>query len=166
MEQYKSSKKGICQNSIHGVDEACESDSWTQSDGSRPEEDPHLHGVGETDFCVSQARQKKASGSERKLLSTLVLSSVPQAGRNEMKKGGKVTVSWRTDLGAAKRPTFKVGRVSRTLISVDRLQKTGQDVILSKKQPRSVNMRTVGTMSLRREKIHVHSGHVELGVDE
>ena len=45
------------------------------------------------------------------------------AGGNEIKKEGKVTVSWRTDLGAAKRPTFKVGRVSRTLISVDRLQK-------------------------------------------
>ena len=89
------------------------------------------------------------------------------AGGNEIKKEGKVTVSWRTDLGAAKRPTFKVGRVLRTLISVDRLQKKQvRDVILSKNQPRSVNMRTGGTMSLRRDKMHVHSGHVELGVDE
>ena len=52
------------------------------------------------------------------------------AGGNEIKKEGKVTVNWRTDLGTMKRGVFKVP-VSRTLISVDTLQETGHDVILT-----------------------------------
>ena len=131
------------------------------------EDDLHLFVVTEKPIFVFDKPDKKASESERKLLSTSVLSSVPQAGRNEIKKEGKVTVSWRTDLGAAKRPTFKGGRVSRTLISVDRLQKnrSGCD---SQEEPvtQCQHIRTGGTMSLTREKMHVHSGHVELGVDE
>ena len=43
-----------------------------------------------------------------------------------------VTVNWRTHLGTMKRGVFKVGPVSRTLISVDRLQETSHDVILTK----------------------------------
>ena len=62
-----------------------------------------------------------------------------------------MTVNWRTDLGTMKRGVFKVGPVSRTLISVDRLQETGHDVILKKNKPRIVNLRTGEVMSLRNE---------------
>ena len=64
------------------------------------------------------------------------------AGGNEIKKERKVTVNWWTDLGTMKRGVFKVGPVSRTLISVDRLQETGHDVIITKNKPRIVNLRT------------------------
>ena len=47
--------------------------------------------------------------------------------RNEIKKEGKVTVNWRTDLGTMKRGEFKVP-VSRTLISVDTLQRVARYV--------------------------------------
>ena len=53
---------------------------------------------------------------------------------------GKVTVNWRTDLGTMMRGVLRVGPVSRTLISVDRLQETGHDVILTKNTPRIVNL--------------------------
>ena len=71
------------------------------------------------------------------------------AGGNEIKKEGKVTVNWRTDLGTIKRGIFKVGLVSRALISVDRLQETGHDVIFTKDKPRIVNLRTGEVMPLR-----------------
>ena len=62
------------------------------------------------------------------------------AGGNEIKRKGKATV--RTDSGTMKRGVFKVGQCRETLISVDRLQKTGHDVILTKNKPRIVNLRT------------------------
>ena len=58
-----------------------------------------------------------------------------------MKKEGKLTVNWRTDLGTTKRFVFKVAPVSRTLMSADGLQETGHDVILTKNRPRIVNMK-------------------------
>ena len=70
------------------------------------------------------------------------------AGGNEIKKEGKVTVNWRTDLGTLVRGIFKVGLVSRTL-SVDTLQETGHDVIFTKDKPRIVNMKTGEVMPLR-----------------
>ena len=42
--------------------------------------------------------------------------------------------------------------MSRTLISVDRLQKTGHDVILTNNQPRIVHVRTGETIRLRKSK--------------
>ena len=54
------------------------------------------------------------------------------AGGNDITKDGKVTVKWRTDLGAAKQGVFKARRMSRTLISVDRHQERGRDGILTK----------------------------------
>ena len=50
-----------------------------------------------------------------------------------------------------KRGVFEVGPVSRTLISVDRLQETGHDVILTKSKPRIVNLRTGEVMPLRKD---------------
>ena len=44
---------------------------------------------------------------------------------------------------------FKVGAVSRTLISVDKLQETGYDLILTKNRPRNINMKTSEVMPLR-----------------
>ena len=55
------------------------------------------------------------------------------AGGKDIKKEGRATLSWRTARGTAKRSVFKVGAVSRTLISVTRLQETGRDVILAKR---------------------------------
>ena len=46
----------------------------------------------------------------------------------------------------------KVRSVSRTLISVDRRQETGHDVILTKNQPRIVDVRTAETLPLRKSK--------------
>ena len=62
-----------------------------------------------------------------------------------------MTVNWRTGLGTMKRGVFKVGPVSRTLVSVDRLQETGHDVILTKNRPRIVNMKAGEIMSLRKD---------------
>ena len=73
------------------------------------------------------------------------------AGGNEIKKEGKVTVNWRTHLGTMKRGVFKVEPVSRTLISVNRLQKTGRDVIFTKNKPRIVNLRTGEVMPLSKD---------------
>ena len=73
------------------------------------------------------------------------------AGGNEIKKEGKVTLNWRTDWGTMNRGVFKVGPVSRTQISVDRLQETGHDVILTKNKPRIVNLRTGEVMPLRKD---------------
>ena len=73
------------------------------------------------------------------------------AGGNEIKKEGKVTVNWRTDMGTMKRGVFKDGLVSRTLISVDRLQEIGHDVILTKNEPRIVNLRTGEVMPMRKD---------------
>ena len=69
-----------------------------------------------------------------------------------MKKEGKVTVNGRTDLGTMKRGVFSVGPVSRTLISMDRLQETGHDVIFTKNEPRIVNLRTGDVMPLRKDR--------------
>ena len=45
---------------------------------------------------------------------------------------------------------FMVGAVSRTLISVDRLQETGHDVTLAKNNPRIINVQTGEVMPLRK----------------
>ena len=74
------------------------------------------------------------------------------AGGKEIKKEGKVTISWQTTQGTTKRGVFKVGAVSRTLISVDHLQETGHDVILSRSHPRIVNTKTGEVMKLPKHK--------------
>ena len=67
----------------------------------------------------------------------------------EINKEGKVTIHWTTESGVSKKGVFKVGAVSRTLISVDRLQETGHDMILTKNRPRIINMKTCEVMPLR-----------------
>ena len=74
------------------------------------------------------------------------------AGGKEIKKEGKVTIHWTTESGVSKKGVFKVGAVSRTLISVDRLQETGHDVILTKNRPRIINMKTGEVMPLRKNR--------------
>ena len=81
------------------------------------------------------------------------------AGGNEIKKEGKVTVNWRTDLGTMKRGVFKVG-------PVDRLQETGHDVILTKNRQRIVNMKTGEIISLRKDGGMFILAHVDRGADE
>ena len=52
-------------------------------------------------------------------------------------------------MGTMKRGAFKVGPVSRQLISVDRLRETGHGVILAKNRSRIVNKKTGEIASLR-----------------
>ena len=52
-------------------------------------------------------------------------------------------------MGTIKRGIFKVGPVSRTLISVDKLQETEHDVIFTKDKPRIVNLRSGEVVPLR-----------------
>ena len=52
-------------------------------------------------------------------------------------------------MGIMQRGVLKVEPVSRTMISVDRLQETGHDVILTKSRPHTVNMKTGEILSLR-----------------
>ena len=89
------------------------------------------------------------------------------AGGSEVKKEGKVTVIWRIDWFAARRCIFKAAPMSRTWISVDRSQKTGHGLSLTKSQPRTVNMRTGEIMPLKRRerRAYVHLGLVDLCVD-
>ena len=66
----------------------------------------------------------------------------PEAGRDDPPLA---------DHGRHKKKTiFKVGDVGRTLISVSRLQDAGHDVILSKRQPRIVNLKSGLITPLRR----------------
>ena len=74
------------------------------------------------------------------------------AGGREIKMEGKVTVHWTTESGVSKKSVFNVGAVSRTLISVDRLQETGHDVILTQNRPRIINMKTGDVMPLRKNR--------------
>ena len=61
---------------------------------------------------------------------------------------------------------FKVGAVSRTLISVDRLQALGHDVVLMKNHARIINVKTGEIMLLRKSKRNVHLVHVDVDFDE
>ena len=74
------------------------------------------------------------------------------AGGEEIKTEGEVTIHWTTGPGVPKKGVFKVGAVSRTLISVDRLQETGHDVILTKNHPRIINMKIGEVMPLRKNR--------------
>ena len=74
------------------------------------------------------------------------------AGGKEIKKEGKVTIHWTTESAVSKKGVFKVGAVSRTLSSVDRLQETGNDVTLTKNRPRIINMKTGEVMPLRKSR--------------
>ena len=62
-----------------------------------------------------------------------------------------MTVNWRTGSGSMDAVVSKVGPVSRTLMSVDRLRETGHDVIFTKNRPHSVNMKTGEITSLRKD---------------
>ena len=71
------------------------------------------------------------------------------AGGHEIKKMGEVVVPWMTNHGTMKRSRFKVGKVSRTLISVSRLNECGYEAILSKWWPRLIHHRSRETIPLR-----------------
>ena len=71
------------------------------------------------------------------------------AGGKEIKKEGKATIKWAT---GSKEGVFKVGAVSRTFISVDRLQETGHDIIPTKNNPRIMNVKTGEVMPLRKSR--------------
>ena len=86
------------------------------------------------------------------------------AGGREIKMEGKVTVHWTTESGVSKKGVFNVGAVSRTLISVVRLQETRHDVILTKNRPRIINMKTGDVMPLRKNR-RVYFGFVDMDSD-
>ena len=69
-------------------------------------------------------------------------------------------------MGTMKRGVFKVGPVSRTLISVDRLQETGHEDILTKSKPRIRQPEDRRGHAAEERRRHVHSRHVDLGADE
>ena len=75
-----------------------------------------------------------------------------RAGRKEIKKEGKVTIHWTTGSGVSQKGVFKVGALSRTLVSVDRLQETGHDEILTENHPRINNMKTGEVMLVRKNR--------------
>jgi hypothetical protein len=71
------------------------------------------------------------------------------AGGKEIKKEGEFRLNWFTDDGMEQITKIKVGKVGRTLISADKLLDKGNEVILSKKQPRIVT-RTGQVVMLKR----------------
>ena len=71
------------------------------------------------------------------------------AGGKKLPKEGEVALEWFTNEGDMHKTNIKIGSVSRTLISADRLLEKGNDVILSKNNPRIVK-RNGGTIPLQR----------------
>ena len=74
------------------------------------------------------------------------------AGGQEIKKEGKVTVNQMTGSGVSWRGVCKVRSVCCTLINVDRVQATGRDMIVTKNQPRIVNVRRSDRSARRKAK--------------
>ncbi len=72
------------------------------------------------------------------------------AGGKQLKKEGEIVLDWITEDGQAQKVKLKVGEVSRTLISADKLLEKGNEVILSKRNPRIIT-RTGQTIKLRRK---------------
>ena len=83
----------------------------------------------------------------------------------EIRKEGKVTVNLMTGSGVSSCGMCKVRSVSRTLISVDRRQETGHDVILTKNKPQIVDCEDRRDHSAQKQQRHVHIGHVALDSD-
>ena len=101
--------------------------------------------------------------TSRKHVPHLKVEETPESRRGEnvdirgrKRDQGRLTSHDQAD--DRKKEVFKIGSVSRTLISVDRLQQTGHDVIFTKNQPSIVNVKTD-------EQWHVHVGHVVVDPD-
>ena len=60
------------------------------------------------------------------------------AGGKKIAKEGEVVVDWKTSQGEPHKVRLKVGDIQRTLISAGKLNERGNDVILSKRNPRIV----------------------------
>jgi hypothetical protein len=60
------------------------------------------------------------------------------AGGKQLRKEGEIELEWETNEGQAQKVKIKIGKVSRTLISADKLLEKGHEVILSKRNPRIV----------------------------
>ena len=71
------------------------------------------------------------------------------AGGKQIRKEGEITLDFVTNEGHAHKVKVKIGEVSRTLISADKLLDKGSDVVLSKVNPRIVT-RKGQTIKLRR----------------
>ena len=85
--------------------------------------------------------------ANRKTFHHLAVTATPEsikgeswtcAGGKKLPKEGEVILEWYTDTGEMQKTSLKIGNVSRTLISVDKLLERGNDVILSKANPRIV----------------------------
>ena len=72
------------------------------------------------------------------------------AGGKTIKKEGQMHLAWRTSEGSRKTSVFKVGAVSKTLISVSRLHETGHDVHLTMKDPNIINRKSGEVIKLKR----------------
>ena len=60
------------------------------------------------------------------------------ASNHPIKNEGQKVIPFRTSCGKKRRITFQIAKVSKPLVSVNALNDTGHDVILSKKNPRIV----------------------------
>ena len=60
------------------------------------------------------------------------------AGGKKIPKEGEIELEWFTNEGEKQKTKIKIGDISRTLISADKLLEKGNDVILSKNAPRIV----------------------------
>ena len=60
------------------------------------------------------------------------------AGGKKIPKEGEMIINWMTTKGESHKVKMKVGDVQRTLISAGRLNERGNDVVLSKRNPRIV----------------------------
>ena len=87
--------------------------------------------------------------------------------RVEETPGSRRGETWKakTDLGTMKRGIFKVGPVSRTVISVDRFQETGHDDPHEKQIMHRQLENRRGHAAVERRR-HVHSRHVDLGAEK
>jgi hypothetical protein len=60
------------------------------------------------------------------------------AGGKKLPKEGEIELDWFTSEGGAQKSRLKIGNVSKTLISADKLLECGNEVYLSKKNPRVI----------------------------
>ena len=74
------------------------------------------------------------------------------ANGSHIQNEGKKCVVFRTNENVSRRITFQCAKVTKPLISVDKMTEAGYDVILSKSDPRIVHSRTGEVTRLRREK--------------
>ena len=78
---------------------------------------------------VAHVRTRPSAGSKRG-------QKWVSASRHDIHNEGEKVISFRTDCEKRRRMTFQIAKVGKTLISVERLNESGHEVILSRGSPR------------------------------